>query len=209
VTESTLSRAAGWAAIVSGVCFAVSAVRAALLPTGCVGDECLSHPMRPQSALVNVLYAVGALALLVAVAGLMWILKRRGLLGRTGSAGLASCGLAVVVLAAGAGLQAVAHDAMEDLMPAFVLPGVALLVVGVALVAVTVLRSGLLPRSAGALLLVSACILAFVNEEDARILLLVPFALAWVVTGVLLLRTAPLSRRLDARSGSRASSSLS
>jgi hypothetical protein len=45
-----------------------------------------------------------------------------------------------------------------------------------------------LPRWDGVLLLASALVLGFTNEEDARILLAVPFALAWLVTGVVMLR---------------------
>jgi hypothetical protein len=198
MAEQGIARIAGWAATGAGVCLALGAVRQALLPTGCVGDECLEHAMRPESELVNVMWAAGGLLLLTAVAGLVWILRSRGRLGRTGTAGLACCALAVLVLPTGGVLQAVAPDAMDDLMPAFVLPGVGLLVAGVVLVAVAVLRSGLLPRWDGALLLASALALVFTNEQDARVLLLVPFALAWLVTGIVMLRALPSPTRRPA-----------
>lgn len=203
MTERGMARITGWAATVAGVCLMVGTVRNAFLPTGCVGDECLYRPMRPSSAVVNVMFTIGGLSLLAAVAGLIWILRRRGLLGRTGSAGLACCGLAVLVLATGSVLGAVAPDAMEDLMPAFVLPGIGLLVAGVVLVAVAVLRSAVLPRWCGALLLLSALVMVFVNFEDVRTLLAVPFALAWLVTGIVILRAARVTSLRRARGSER------
>jgi hypothetical protein len=71
----------------------------------------------------------------------------------------------------------------EDLPPLLVLPGVVALGVGSPLVAVGVLRAGLLPRYVGVALSVGAVAVLGFNEQDWRVILVVPFALAWVVLG--------------------------
>ena len=59
--------------------------------------------------------------------------------------------------------------------------GVAVCVVASALMGLTVVRAG--SRWVGALLVAGSLALFAANDQDDRVLLLVPFALAWIVAG--------------------------
>jgi hypothetical protein len=67
-----------------------------------------------------------------------------------------------------------------------VVPGVALLALGLVLVAVVVIRARVLPTALSVLLLAGVLTLPFANEQTSRILLAVPFALTWLGAGLLL-----------------------
>ena len=75
-------------------------------------------------------------------------------------------------------------------MPGLVVPGIVLVATGLVLVAWAVLRAGVLPRWTALLLVASAVLLPFANEQTSRILLAVPFGLCWMVAGAVLLRGA-------------------
>lgn len=72
-------------------------------------------------------------------------------------------------------------------MPVFVVPGLVALVVGLALLGWTILRSGILPKWLGAVLLFSAVLMLGTNEQTARVLLAAPFGLVWAAAGLALL----------------------
>jgi len=99
----------------------------------------------------------------------------------------AMCSLGLALLAVASAIQALFYDGDFPLMPGFVLPGVAALVVGLLLVAWTVLRGRVVPAWAGTALLAGAALMVGVNEQTAAILLAVPFGVAWFATGVALL----------------------
>lgn len=63
-------------------------------------------------------------------------------------------------------------------MPYFVLPVLLALVVGFVLLGVVILRTGVLPRWCAALL--------GMNEQTTRVLLAIPFGVAWAVLGAVL-----------------------
>jgi uncharacterized membrane protein YkvI len=80
--------------------------------------------------------------------------------------------------------------------------GFALVLVGVA--AYAVLGAGLaltrvLPAWSGALLSVSALLLMAANDQNERILFVVPFGMTWMVLGVLLWTAAYSTRNQNAR----------
>ena len=60
------------------------------------------------------------------------------------------------------------------------------------------LKAGVLPRVVAVVLIATALLLPFANEQTSRILLAIPFGLAWVAAGIALLRqsnsAAALSR---------------
>jgi hypothetical protein len=76
----------------------------------------------------------------------------------------------------------------ENAMPAFVIPGIVLLAVGVVMIAVVILRSRVLPRWAGIPLLIGAAFLLLANEQTAAVLLVVPLGIAWALVGIALWR---------------------
>jgi hypothetical protein len=73
-----------------------------------------------------------------------------------------------------------------DLMPGFVIFTLLALTVGGALLGWTVLRSRVLPRWAGVLLILGLVPLFWANEQTDSILLAIPFGLAWIAVGTLL-----------------------
>ena len=75
-----------------------------------------------------------------------------------------------------------------DPIPLFVIPGLALAVVGAGLLAVVVIRSGVLPRWAGYSLLIGAGMLLLANEQTAAVLFAVPFGIALLLVGAALWR---------------------
>ena len=184
--DSRLARVAGASAVLGGAAWSAAAVIHASQPRGCVGDECDSLPMRDATTSTAVLLAVAALMMVVCGIGLLLLVRRQRDLGRSGVVGAAACALGLTSLATGTGLSAV-WDGDFTWMPAFVVPGVAALVAGIALVAWTVLRSGVVPAWAGIGLLVGAALLLGANEQTASVLLAVPFGVAWLAAGVTLL----------------------
>lgn len=176
-------RWAGAGGMLGGTLWVISTVIHALKPVGCVGDECAHRPMRESSAVEGILILMALLLFAVAAAALVVLVRRAGRFGKMGKSGavLAIVGVSALVLA---GLiQALAFAGDFPLMPYFVIPGVAALIVGIVLLAVTVLRSGVLPRWAGASLLVGAVAMVGFNEQTAAAWLAIPFGLAWVAVG--------------------------
>ena len=71
--------------------------------------------------------------------------------------------------------------------PLLVLPALALFVTAGILIAVLVLRAGLIPTWLATALIATAALLLFYNEQTARVLLAIPLAGVCVVLGVNLL----------------------
>ena len=184
----------GGIALVAGACAAVggsawtsASIIHASQPRGCVGAECTSLPMRNATTATSLLLALAAAMMVASGAGLLLLIRRRGRLGRTGVVGATACGFGVAVLAVATGLQGFIYHGDFALMPVFVGPGVIALAVGVALVGWTVLRSRVLPSWAGVSLLVGGALLLGANEQTDAVLLAVPFGVAWLAIGVVLM----------------------
>jgi hypothetical protein len=126
--------------------------------------------------------------LVVTGAGLLSLMRRQGVLGRTARLGAAACVVGLATLAAAVVLQSVFFGDDFELMPWFVGPGVLALALGIALLGWAILRSGVLPGWSGISLLVGAALLLGANEQTSAVLLAVPFGLAWMAAGVALLR---------------------
>jgi hypothetical protein len=176
-------RWAGAAGIVGGMLWVISTVIHALKPVGCVAEECARRPMRESSAVEGVLTLGAFLLFAVAAAALVVLVRRAQQFGKLGKAGtvLVLVGVSVLVLASL--VQALVFDGDFLLMPYFVIPGIAALIIGFVLLAVTVLRSGVLPRWAAVSLLVGAVAMAGFNEQTTAAWLAIPSGLAWIAVG--------------------------
>ena len=176
-------RAAGASGILGGLLWVVGTVIHALRPVGCVAEQCARRPMRESSAVEDILTLGGFLLFAVAAAALVMLVRSAGRFGKLGKAGtvLALVGGSVLVLS---GLvPALLFDGDFPLMPYFVIPGIAALIIGLGLLAVTVLRSGVLPRWAAVSLLVGTLAMVGFNEQTAAAWLAIPFGLAWIAVG--------------------------
>lgn len=68
------------------------------------------------------------------------------------------------------------------------IPGILAVIAGFVLVALFILRSGVLPRWLGLFLLVSSVLLLAANEQTVTVLLAIPFGLAVATVGVYMWR---------------------
>lgn len=173
----------GIAGTIGGVLWVISTVMHASRPVGCVAEECARRTMRESSAVEGVLNLAALLLFSVTAAGLIGLVRRTGRFGTTGRLGtvLTAAGALVLVLA---GLvQALVFDGDFPLMPYFVVPAVAASIIGVVVLAVTVLRSGVLPRWAGGSLVVGAVLMVGFNEQTSAAWLALPFGVAWIAVG--------------------------
>lgn len=182
MTSERLARVAGACAAIGGSAWVVAIVLHAMQPKGCIGDECLDRPMREAITATSWLLVVTAAALLAFLLTLIALLARTDSLGWTGIAGATACviGLGLLALVSLSPLR-------DQLRPA---PFMATIVVGLTLLGWTVIRSGVMPSWAGLCLLVGVLLLGGVSEQTSRVLLAVPFGVAWLATGLVLVRTS-------------------
>ncbi len=182
--SSSFIRWSGLVAMVGGALWVVGTVIHASKPRGCIAEECAFRPMRESGALDGSLMLLSVLLLAMGALGLMTLVRRHGRFGRAGKAGvligLVGAALLVIVI-----LIQVIFFGGEDfpLWPYFVIPGLVALVVGFVLVGIAVLRAGVLPRWVAVLIIVGALLMLLANEQTARVLLMIPFGLAWVAVG--------------------------
>lgn len=138
--------------------------------------------MRQTSMLEGILLIGGLVLTAIAAVALVALTRDAGTFGKVGKTGafLALGGVAVLVLAML--LQGVFEGDFGP-MPYFVVPALACLVVGIVVLALTVLRSGILPGWAAAALLLGAVMMLAFNEQTAAAWLGIPFGLAWIAVG--------------------------
>jgi hypothetical protein len=188
-----LERWGGPCAILGGLLWTGCAIVIAQMPEGCMADECYrpGRSMRQSDAVAPGLTAAIAL---IAVGGAALVRRAAQVerLGRMGEFGLVIAGGGLGLLAAGTAIQALHFGGDFPVMPLFVLPGGLALILGALLLAVAVLRAGVVPRWAAALLILGALALIGYNDQNARVLLAVPFGLGWVAIGWSLLQPAAL-----------------
>jgi hypothetical protein len=70
---------------------------------------------------------------------------------------------------------------------AFAIPAMLAWVVGFALAGVGAVRAGVAPAWLGAALTVTSLVLLGANDQDARVLLLIPFGATWILLGSVVL----------------------
>jgi MFS family permease len=178
-----LPRWSGAAAMIGGLLCALAAVLHSLEPSGCIGAECDTRPMRSATALVSALGGAATLFIVIGMAGLIAMARRSGRHRKLANAGLITAVAGFAILFLGVLIQAVFFSGDLPWMPFFVIPGVIAVIAGFLLIGVFILRSGLLPRWLGIFLLVSSVLLLAANEQTAAVLFAVPFGLAVATVG--------------------------
>ena len=188
-----LVRWGGLGSMIGGLLWAAWSVLVASKPEGCIGSECdlPNSTTRGYSDLVPLL-AVALLLIAAGVVGMVIRARSAGYFGRLGRWGLATAVTGAALLAASVIVQSILFDGDFPLMPAFVIPGVLALVAGLLLFAGAILQ--VVPRWTAALLIMGALALLGANDQNERILLAVPFGLAWIAIGYFLWTTASPDR---------------
>jgi hypothetical protein len=167
-----------------GVFCAVAAVLHSLQPVGCVLAECdAGVPMRSGTPLVGALGTAASILILIGIAGLTALGRREGRHLRLASVGLAGVLIGFALLALSSLIQAFFFNGDFPGMPYFVFPGLLALITGLVLIGIFIIRSRVLPRWLGIVLVVSSVALLAANEQYQTVLLAIPFGLAMMATG--------------------------
>src|SRR5215208_1125580 len=148
-----------------------------ILDTTFSSPECYVLAMRDTSDVAPLLL----LALLLSAMGLAGMVIRArntGRLDRWGQIGVALCAAAVALLVLGMGLNAIS-EVFWALVP---LGGLAL-VIGLALVGIAALRMEALPRWAAVLLVIGSLGMLGFNDQNAQVLMAIPFGIGWLAVG--------------------------
>lgn len=172
----------GLSAMLGGALWVMWAIMVARKPEGCIGSECdlPGKSVRGYGDLV-LLLAVAVLAIAVGVTGLVLHIRSVGRFGRLGRWGLSLGVTGTITLAAAVMIQSMLYDGDFPHMPLVVIPAGLTMALGFLLFSLAILR--LMPRWVGALLIVGTLALVGVNDQDERILLSIPFGLAWIIIG--------------------------
>ena len=166
MSSSTLIRWGGPAAMLRGVLFVVGATLTFLQPAGCVASECdlPGRSMRTGTVSIGVisitailLIGFGALALAARAHG-------AGRLGRSGRIGLVAALVAGGAVLLASLVQAAFFASDFPYMPLVVIPGGLAVALGFLLFGLGILRGRVLPRWAGALLVVGTLAMLGFNE---------------------------------------------
>ena len=184
----TSTRGVAAAAGAGGACLVVYALAVNTTPVGCIADACATSPQgyRQNPVWMDVVGALGLLLIAGAAMGLVRLAALSRPAGRwwTLLPGVLII-LGVVLIIAGIAAGSIS----EDLPPLGVVSGMACLLVGGVLAAVVVLRSRILPRYVAVALAVGTLALVAFNDQNWRVLMCLPFALAWILTGLALVRS--------------------
>lgn len=180
-----LVRWGGLAAILGGVLWIAFAVRLASLPEGCIGAVCdlPGRTMRPTNSLVALLFVAAGTCTALAVIVLLLRVRVVGSLSRLDRVGVILLGAGALLLLIAMLVQEFAYSGDFPQMPLFVIPAGLALILGFLLLAIAILRAGVLPRWANTLLVFGTLILVSFNDQNAQALLAIPFGLAWVGIG--------------------------
>jgi hypothetical protein len=193
MTPKAFSRLSGVAAIGGGILLILFAAMAAAKPEGCIGDaECAVRPIRETSD-IDPFAFVGLFLILIGLAGLVVRVQAAGRLSLLGKVGVVLIALgAATFLLVGSGTV----TPSDDSMPGFVISAGAAIAIGVILLGITILRSRVLPAWAGWLLVIGALALLGQNDQNIQVLLVIPFGVAWLGIGyVLLTSPTPVDNR--------------
>jgi hypothetical protein len=173
--------------MLGGILLIGDVIAVATRPIGCIGSECdvAGRSMRQWGDLAP-FFITALLLVIIGLAGLVIRAHRANCLGTVGRVGLVTAIIGVALLALGGGIQEIFFGGDFPLMPLFVLPGILGLVIGFLLVGVVILRAKVLPGWAAWLLIVSALAMLGFNDQNARVLMAVPFGVAWVAVGYVL-----------------------
>jgi hypothetical protein len=197
-----LEKATGVVCIAAGTVWVAACLVHNLQPAGCIGEGCAGGgQMRSGSPLGLVLFLAAGALLAASLGGLLLLARRRLGHGRVGLVAGLTCVLALTTLLA-ATVVSTLVDGDWDGMPWLVGPGILLLALGTVMVAVTLWKARVVPRQLFGVVLATAVLLPFANEQTSLILLAVPFGLALAAVGVHLVRQLPaVSAPVEARAG--------
>ncbi len=196
MTNSLVARMTGVAAVTAGLAICAASYVESTLPIGCVDEQCAYRPQRPGSATADGFYALALVALVVAALGLGVLVLRLGRLGRTGVVAVGMIAIGAVVAVVANVVQALLFDGDMAAMPGILLPAVAAVVVGLALLMWVVIRARVVPLWAGVVVGLTVLLVPFGNLENTTVLLDIPFGLALTLAGALLVRDAGASTRV-------------
>jgi hypothetical protein len=185
VSTRVFMRLSGPAAVLGGLLWIAGTVVNALKPEGCVGAECdlPGRSMRGGGALDAVLFIAAVPLIGVGAAALVVRARRAGRFGRLGRVGLLGSVVGAALLLTAGLVQALFFGGDFPYMPLVVIPGGLAAVSGVVTLGIAVLRAGVLPRWAGALLIVGALAMLGFNDQNAQALMAIPFGVAWAAAG--------------------------
>ena len=188
--SETFIRWSGPATVLGGLLWILAAVVSALKPVGCIGAECSlpGRSMRAGSA-VDALLLIAAVLLIGLGAAAVTDAMRTGRFGTFGRVGVASSALGLLLIACGLVVQAFVFGGDFPYMPMVVIPGALAVVIGLLLLGVAILGTGVLPRWAGVLLILGTLALLGFNDQNAQALMAVPFGIAWLGVGYALWST--------------------
>ena len=169
--------------MVGGALWIVGTVIHASKPRGCIAEECAFRSMRESGALDGILTLLSVVLMAAGAAGLVILARRSGHFGKVGKAGVFIGAVGTALLVTATLVQAIFFGGDFPLMPHFVVPGLLALVVGFVVAGIAVLRAGVLPRWVAVLVIVGALLMLVANEQTTRVLLTIPFGVAWVAVG--------------------------
>jgi hypothetical protein len=170
----------------AGALWVAATVVHAAKPRGCVGQECAYRAMRQSGPIDAALTLLSLVLLAAGVSGMVVLAKGTAGFGRAGQAGAALSATGTIVLVVASLVQAALFDDDLPLMPYLVIPGALALITGIVLLALGILRSGILPRWSAAALIVGALAMIGFNEQTGAVLLAIPLGLAWCFVGCVL-----------------------
>ena len=187
--------------VVGGVSWTAACFVHNSLPQGCIDEGCADRAMRGSSPVATTLFVVAGLCSPSAGSDFSFSLDSARRSAGSPCSQPQPADWDFCCLAA-AGVVSTWVDNEWNGMPGLVVPGILLLAVGLVLVATVIIRRRVVPIWTAALLLGSALLLPFANEQTSRILLAVPFGLAWILFGLCLVvgRSHFLSRSRGADS---------
>lgn len=175
----------GLAAVLGGILWIIYAIVVAQMPVGCIADECNMRPMRDTGAAAP-LFILAVLLIGLGVTALVSRARATGRFSMLGRGGLIAVSAGMLILMLALLVQSFLFRDDFPLMPYFVIPAGLALVVGFLLLGIAILRSGVLPRWTAALLIIGTLVLLAINDQNERILLAIPFGMAWIAIGYVL-----------------------
>lgn len=184
----TLIRWGGLAAMLGGLLWIAHAIVVASMPEGCIGLEC-DMPDRSirDSSVAAPLFLSALLLIALGVGGLVARAQDSARFGTLGCIGLVAAVVGVGLVVTGGLVQALFFAGDFPYMPLVVIPGGLAVIIGFLLLGIAFLKVGVLPRWAGAPLILGTLALVGFNDQNAQALMAIPFGIAWVAAGYALM----------------------
>jgi hypothetical protein len=173
------------------VLWVLSAILIALLPEGCIGDDCdLPGRTMRDSGSVGLAMTAALLLLVVATVAVIGRMRSAGRFGKLGTIGATASGIGIAVVTIAGLVQAALFAGDLPAMPYVLIPGALCLILGFVLLGIAVLRADVLPGWVAILLVFGTWLMLGYNDQNIQVLFAVPFGLAWIAVGWAL-RTPP------------------